>query len=142
MLSQCLNRKPTYPLWWTRRMGSVFANLCRPWRLRPSQPGQTPSWSKCTMLPSKPRVMVNKRCYPPILLISSHGFEVWLSPLGVNSEGPVKQLPIVVCLVLLVQIGFADQRTYSAALERATAAFNQGKFAEAEKQVDAAEKAE
>jgi tetratricopeptide (TPR) repeat protein len=60
----------------------------------------------------------------------------------VNSEGPVKQLPIVVCLVLLVQIGFADQRTFSAGLERATAAFNQGKFAEAEKQVDAAEKAE
>ena len=60
-----------------------------------------------------------------------------------NSEGPVKQLSIVGCLVfLLAQIGFADQRIYSAALERATTAFNQGKFAEAEKQVDAAEKAE
>jgi tetratricopeptide (TPR) repeat protein len=67
---------------------------------------------------------------------------VWLSPLGVNFDGPVKQLPIVGCLVLLVQIASADQRTYSAALERATAAFNQGKFAEAEKQVAAAEKAE
>lgn len=55
----------------------------------------------------------------------------------------MKQLSIVGCLVfLLAQIGFADQRTYSAALERATTAFNQGKFAEAEKQVDAAEKAE
>jgi tetratricopeptide (TPR) repeat protein len=62
--------------------------------------------------------------------------------LGVNSEGPVKQLPIVGCLVLLAQMGFADQRTYSAALERATAAFNQGKLAEAEKQIAAAEKAE
>jgi tetratricopeptide (TPR) repeat protein len=55
----------------------------------------------------------------------------------------VKQLSIVGCLVfLLAQMGVADQRTYSAALERATAAYNQGKFAEAEKQVDAAEKAE
>ena len=67
---------------------------------------------------------------------------MWLSPLDVNFEGPVKQLPIAGCLVLLVQIAAADQRTYSTALERATAAFNQGKFAEAEKQVAAAEKAE
>jgi tetratricopeptide (TPR) repeat protein len=63
--------------------------------------------------------------------------------LGVNCEGLLKQLSIVGCLVfLLAQMGVADQRTYSAALERATTAFNQGKFPEAEKQVDAAEKAE
>jgi tetratricopeptide (TPR) repeat protein len=43
-------------------------------------------------------------------------------------------------LVLLTQIGFADLRNGGAALERATVAFNQGKFAEAEKQVDAAER--
>jgi tetratricopeptide (TPR) repeat protein len=52
----------------------------------------------------------------------------------------LKQLPIVGFLfVLLVQTGFADQRSSGAALERATTAFNQGKFAEAERQVDAAE---
>ena len=54
----------------------------------------------------------------------------------------LKQLPIVGLFVLLVQIGLADLRSSSAALERATMAFNQGKFAEAEKQVDAAEKAD
>jgi len=52
----------------------------------------------------------------------------------------LKQLLIVGLFVLLVQTGLADLRSSSAALERATTAFNQGKFAEAEKQVDAAEK--
>ncbi len=43
-------------------------------------------------------------------------------------------------LAVLVQRSFADQRSTSAALERATNAFNQGKFEEAEKQVDSAAK--
>jgi tetratricopeptide (TPR) repeat protein len=63
-----------------------------------------------------------------------------LPPLRVNSEEPVKQLPIVGFFVLLVQIGFADSRSSGAALERAMTAFNQGKLVEAQKLVDAAEK--
>ncbi len=43
-------------------------------------------------------------------------------------------------LAVLVERSFADQRSTSAALERATNAFNQGKLGEAEKQVDSAEK--
>jgi tetratricopeptide (TPR) repeat protein len=62
------------------------------------------------------------------------------SPSGVNFEGIVKQLLIVAFLVLLAQMSFADQRSSSAELERATTAFNQGKFAESEKLIDAAEK--
>jgi Flp pilus assembly protein TadD len=60
--------------------------------------------------------------------------------LRVNSEEPVKQLPIVGFFVLLVQIGLADSRSSGTALERAMTAFNQGKLVEAEKLVDAAEK--
>ena len=52
----------------------------------------------------------------------------------------MKQLPIVGLFVLLAQIGFADQRSSGAALERATMTFKQGKLSEAEKQVDALEK--
>lgn len=46
------------------------------------------------------------------------------------------------CLVLLARLSMADQRIANAALERATNAFNQGKFEEAEKQVDAAARAD
>src|SRR5271166_2201874 len=134
------NLKPICPLSSTRRTGSVFASSCRQWPLQPSRQGRTPSWLKYTMLQSKPRAMVSKRCSQLILRISWLGFEVLPSPSGVNSEEVVKQLSIVGLFVLLVQIGFADVRSSSAALERATMAFNQGKFAEAEKQVDAAEK--
>src|SRR5271165_896386 len=134
------NLKPICPLSSTRRTGSVFASSCRQWPLQPSRQGRTPSWLKYTMLQSKPRAMVSKRCSQLILRISWLGFEVLPSPSGVNSEEVVKQLSIVGLFVLLVQIGFADLRSSSAALERATMAFNQGKFAEAEKQVDAAEK--
>jgi tetratricopeptide (TPR) repeat protein len=59
-----------------------------------------------------------------------------------NSEGPLKQSLTVICLVLLVRLSVADQRTANAALERATSAFNQGRLEEAEKQVDAAARAD
>jgi Flp pilus assembly protein TadD len=52
----------------------------------------------------------------------------------------LKQLPIVAFLILLTQMSFADQRGFGAAFGRAALAFNQGKLAEAEKQIDAAEK--
>jgi tetratricopeptide (TPR) repeat protein len=61
------------------------------------------------------------------------------SPSGENSEGRLKPATVGF-LVLLATAGFADQRSSGAAFERAEAAFNQGKFAEAEKQADAAEK--
>jgi tetratricopeptide (TPR) repeat protein len=67
-------------------------------------------------------------------------FEVLPSLWDANSEGSVKQLSIVVFLVLLAQMNFADQRSSSATLERATTAFNQGKFAESQKLIEAAEK--
>ena len=54
----------------------------------------------------------------------------------------MKNLPIVGFLVLLAQIGVADQRGPGAAFERAATAFNQGNFAEAEKYLAAAEKSE
>jgi tetratricopeptide (TPR) repeat protein len=43
-------------------------------------------------------------------------------------------------LLLLAHSSTADQRSADAALERATSAFNKGRFEEAEKQVDAAER--
>jgi tetratricopeptide (TPR) repeat protein len=84
--------------------------------------------------------MVSKLCFLLILRISWIVFEVLPSPSAVNSEEPVKQLPIVGFVVLLAQMSFADQRSSSASLERATTAFNQGKFVECEKLLDAAEK--
>jgi tetratricopeptide (TPR) repeat protein len=54
----------------------------------------------------------------------------------------LKKLPVAVFLILLTQMSFGDQRGFGAALERAMLAFNQGKLAEAEKQLDAAEKVE
>ena len=64
----------------------------------------------------------------------------WLS--DANSKEPLKRLLTVFCFVLLARSGVADQRTANAALERATNAFNQGRFEEAEKQVDAAARAD
>src|SRR5271167_369827 len=81
------NLKPICPLSSTRRTGSVFASSCRQWPLQPSRQGRTPSWLKYTMLQSKPRAMVSKRCSQLILRISWLGFEVLPSPSGVNSEG-------------------------------------------------------
>lgn len=54
----------------------------------------------------------------------------------------MKRLLSALCLLLLVWSSFADQRSANGALERATNAFNQGRYEEAEKQVDAAGKAE
>jgi tetratricopeptide (TPR) repeat protein len=54
----------------------------------------------------------------------------------------LKRLLTAFCFVLLARFSVADQRSASAALERATTAFNQGKFEEAEKQVDTAAKAD
>jgi Tfp pilus assembly protein PilF len=54
----------------------------------------------------------------------------------------VRQLWSTLCLVLLAWSSFADQRAANAALERATNAFNQGRYEEAEKQADAATRAE
>jgi tetratricopeptide (TPR) repeat protein len=53
----------------------------------------------------------------------------------------VKQLLCVFCIILLARSSVADQRTTDAALERATSAFKKGRFEEAEKQADAADKA-
>ena len=53
----------------------------------------------------------------------------------------MKQSLTAICfLLLLVHSSIADQRSADAALERATSAFNKGRFEEAEKQVDAAER--
>ena len=54
----------------------------------------------------------------------------------------MKRLIAVFCFVLLAEWVVADQRTANAALVRATTAFNQGRFEEAEKQVDAAARAD
>ena len=54
----------------------------------------------------------------------------------------MKQLLTACCLVLLVRASFADQRTANIAFERATSAFNQGRLEEAEKQLDAAARAD
>lgn len=67
---------------------------------------------------------------------------MWQSLSDANSEETLKQLSTFFCLVLLAGSSIADQRTANAALERATNAFNQGKFEEAEKQVDAAARAD
>jgi tetratricopeptide (TPR) repeat protein len=67
---------------------------------------------------------------------------VWRSRSVANFEDHLKRLLTAFCFVLLAQIGVADQRTANAALERATNAFNQGKFEEAEKQIDAAARAD
>jgi len=55
----------------------------------------------------------------------------------------VKQLLTVwgLCLVLLARSAIADQRTAEAAFQRATAAFNNGRLEESEKQAEDAEKA-
>jgi tetratricopeptide (TPR) repeat protein len=53
----------------------------------------------------------------------------------------VKRSLTAICLLLLLaHSSTADQRSADAALERATSAFNKGRFEEAEKQVDAAER--
>jgi tetratricopeptide (TPR) repeat protein len=54
----------------------------------------------------------------------------------------VKRLFSALWLFALAWPGFASQRTANSALERATNAFNQGKYEEAEKQLDAAARAE
>jgi tetratricopeptide (TPR) repeat protein len=54
----------------------------------------------------------------------------------------VKRFLTAFCLLLLARSSIADQRTANAALERATNAFNQGRLEEAEKQVDAAARAD
>jgi len=54
----------------------------------------------------------------------------------------LKQLLAAICFVLLARLSVADQRTANAALERATNALNQGRFEEAEKQIDAAARAD
>jgi tetratricopeptide (TPR) repeat protein len=54
----------------------------------------------------------------------------------------VRRLWSTFSLVLLAWSSFADQRAATAALERATNAFNQGRYEEAEKQADAATRAE
>ncbi len=53
----------------------------------------------------------------------------------------MKRLLSVFCLVLLARSSIADQRSADGALERAISAFNKGRFEDAEKQADAAEKA-
>lgn len=65
---------------------------------------------------------------------------MWQLLSDANSEEPLNRLLTAFCLVLLARFSVADQR--SAAFERATTAFNQGKFEEAEKQVDTAAKAD
>jgi Tfp pilus assembly protein PilF len=52
----------------------------------------------------------------------------------------VKQLLLAFCIVLLARSSIADQRSADAALERAISAFNKGRFEEAAKQADSAEK--
>jgi tetratricopeptide (TPR) repeat protein len=84
--------------------------------------------------------MVSKRCSRRILKISWRGFEALPLPSVENSEDLLKQLLIAGLLILLAKMGCTDQRSAGAAFERAAAAFNQGKFAEAEIQIDAAEK--
>jgi tetratricopeptide (TPR) repeat protein len=54
----------------------------------------------------------------------------------------MKRLSLAFCLVLPAWSGFADQRAANGALERATNAFNQGRYEEAEKQAEAATRAE
>jgi tetratricopeptide (TPR) repeat protein len=54
----------------------------------------------------------------------------------------LKRAIAVFCFLLLADWGVADQRNANAALVRATAAFNQGRFEEAEKQVEAAARAD
>lgn len=54
----------------------------------------------------------------------------------------MKRLFSAFCLVALAWSSFADQRGANGALERAMNAFNQGRYEEAEKQVDAAARVE
>ncbi|MBV9299661.1 MAG: tetratricopeptide repeat protein [Verrucomicrobia bacterium] len=54
----------------------------------------------------------------------------------------MRQLLTACCFVLLLRASVADQRTANVALQRATNAFNQGRLEEAEKQLDAAERAD
>jgi tetratricopeptide (TPR) repeat protein len=58
---------------------------------------------------------------------------------GANFKKHVKALLIVLCLVLFVESSIADQPASNAALERATRAFEKGRFEEAEEQARAAE---
>ncbi len=67
---------------------------------------------------------------------------MWRSPWDANSKDLLKRFLAAICLVLLARLSIADQRTANAALERATSAFNQGRFEEAEKQIDAAARAD
>jgi tetratricopeptide (TPR) repeat protein len=53
----------------------------------------------------------------------------------------LKPLLTVFCLVLVAQVAAADQRSANAAFERATRAFSQGRFEEAERQIEIAAKA-
>ena len=50
---------------------------------------------------------------------------------GANFKNHVKALLIVMCIVLLVESSVADQSGSDAALERATRAFDKGRFEEA-----------
>jgi tetratricopeptide (TPR) repeat protein len=59
---------------------------------------------------------------------------------GVNSEERVKRFLYIICLILLARSSIADQRSVDAALDRAINAFNKGRFEEAEKLADEAEK--
>jgi Tfp pilus assembly protein PilF len=54
----------------------------------------------------------------------------------------LKRLLTAFGLILLTRLSIADQRTANAALERAANAFNQGRFEDAEKQVEAAARAD
>jgi tetratricopeptide (TPR) repeat protein len=67
---------------------------------------------------------------------------VWRLLSGANSEEPLRQLITAFCVLLYAGFSVADQRTAIAALDRATNAFNQGRFEEAAKQVDAAARAD
>jgi tetratricopeptide (TPR) repeat protein len=60
---------------------------------------------------------------------------------GAKFRNHVKALLIVFCFVSLVESSIADQLGSDAALERATRAFDKGRFEEAEKQARAAEMA-
>jgi tetratricopeptide (TPR) repeat protein len=83
--------------------------------------------------------MASKRCSPLILTISLRESEVWLLLSDANFKELLKRLLTAVCLVLLARLSIADQRT---ALERAANAFNQGRYEDAQKQVDAAARAD
>src|SRR5690349_7277237 len=88
------------------------------------------------MLPNKQRAMANRHCYPWILKIWSGESEVSLRQLAVKCR-----VPAICVVAFFTCAGSARQRDDDAPFATAVKAFNSGRFEDAERLANAAQKA-